>query len=355
MPLTEWTDDDIQPGTCTYEADVVAGLTTIAANEIARIPGVMTLQPGYPRDDIVRFSYSGGMKRLLGLRSAQAVYRLLELPIPRPKALLGHQNLRLLHEIISSVVSLHSPGAFRTLGIAAAGSDSGVMRRLCQEAAKTAGLLPAESKGDLMLRIRPSLHKQGWDVLVRLSPRPLATRDWRIHNYEAALNATVAYAMIGLTSPQPEDVYVNLCCGTGTLLVERLRSMRARAAIGVDQSLKLVTAATAHLQAAHMRSGFVVCQGDATRLPLPDSCVTSITADLPFGQNTGSHDENQGLYPAILAEAARIARHGTRFALLTHEIRLMERLLPHPQWTVKECLRITLRGLHPRIYLLERL
>ena len=40
----------------------------------------------------------------------------------------------------------------------------------------------------------PARGGDGWETLVRTTPRPLATRYWRVCNYEAALNATVAHA-----------------------------------------------------------------------------------------------------------------------------------------------------------------
>ena len=78
-------------------------------------------------------------------------------------------------------------------------------------------------------------------------------------------------------------------------------------------------------------------------------------ADLPFGHLVGSHDENEWLYPAILSEAARIARKDALFALITHEIRLMDGILSgYDEWKLIKMMKITLSGLHPRIYVLER-
>ena len=64
---------------------------------------------------------------------------------------------------------------------------------------------------------------------------------------------------------------------------------------------------------------------------------------------------NVALYPAILGEAARVAEPGARFALISHEIRLLESLLrDSAEWSTERVLRVSLGGLHPRIFLLRR-
>ncbi|MCA9907671.1 MAG: RNA methyltransferase, partial [Anaerolineae bacterium] len=340
-----------------YEAEIVAGLATISTRELEqRVAGVTGIMPGYPRDDSVRFSYMGEIDALLKLRTAQAVYRVLAFPIPRPKALLGDQNFKLLAAAIAEIMAAHPPGTFHTLGIAAAGAQSGVMQRIKVSLAERAGLIPADDRGDLLIRIRPDTDRTGWECLLRISPRPLATRPWRVRDLEGALNATVARAMNMMTDASADDVYVNLGCGSGSLLIERLYRPRARIMLGVDHDQIALSACAANLQAAgSSRPRIDLVRGDVTRLSLPANFATVLTADLPFGQRVSSHPENERMYPLLLDEATRISVPGARFVLITHEIRLMERLLASRRdWRLDIELRITLRGLHPRIYRLVR-
>jgi tRNA (guanine6-N2)-methyltransferase len=80
-----------------------------------------------------------------------------------------------------------------------------------------------------------------------------------------------------------------------------------------------------------------------------------LCADLPFGQLVGTHQENEWLYPTLMTEAARVARPNARFVIITHEVRLMDGILAVlKSWQVREIQMITLGGLHPRIYVLER-
>jgi tRNA (guanine6-N2)-methyltransferase len=299
--------------------------------------------------------YTGELRDLLGLRSAQSVYLVRGFPVPRPKALLGDEHFRAILALIERVRRLHPPGAFATLFISAAGSDSAVLTRLKAEIASATGLSVGAEDGDLMLRLRRAGDDAGWELLLRLSPRPLATRAWRVCNREGALNGAVAHAMARLTAPGPDDRFLNIGCGSGSLLIERLLLGPARRAIGCDNDPDALKCAQANVAAAGLAARCELQPWDATQLPLHDASVNAICGDLPFGHLVGSHRENLSLYPALLAEAARVARAGAHCVLISHEVRLMEQLLEgRADWGMHSVLRINLGGLHPRIYVLER-
>jgi tRNA (guanine6-N2)-methyltransferase len=312
---------------------------------------VVQVEPG-----LVRFSAIGDERQFLQLTTALAVYRACHFAIPRPKALLGDAHFRTLVAALAEVRTLHPPGAFGTLALHAAGSDSTVMQRLRGELAQTLHLIASPAEGDLLLRLRP-LHSPagGWEVLIRLSPRPLSVRPWRVCDRPGALNAAVAQAMIRLTQPQPDECFLNLCCGSGSLLIERAAFGPARRLIGCDLDEEALDCARANVAASGDRGQIDLFLWDACSLPLPAASVDVLCADLPFGFAVGSHRKNLALYPALLREAARVARRGARFALLTHEVRLIETLLqPAEQWSVEERIRLHLRTLQPALYVLRR-
>jgi len=342
-------------------AEFVEGLEQIVFAELCNTFGDLvapdSIQEDVAQTDTIQFAYSGTLRALLKLRTAKAVYIVHDFPISRPRALLGHENLHKVLNQIEIALDLFPEGTFRTLSIGAAGSDSRVMRRLKDELAYHTGLAVADDTGDLFLRIRPSpTIAEHWQVLTRLSPRPLTTRAWRACNYQGALNATVAHAMALLTQPDPADTFLNIACGSGTLLIERRACGLARQFLGFDIDRNALNCARTNIRASGSNEEINVSFGNARSLPLSDRSINKFCADLPFGQLVGSHEENEVLYPAVLREAARIAKDGAAFALITHEIRLMERLLVHSQqWITENVLRITLRGLHPGIYLLRRI
>jgi tRNA (guanine6-N2)-methyltransferase len=336
------------------EVIVPAGLEPLARRELRRLGPAARLMPG-EQPEVIALNYGGELRSLLALRSVTSVYVVQGFDVPRPKALLGDEQFRAIGSLCESVLRLHRPGSFQSLFVSAAGADSAVLRRLKQDLAARLGLAVGAEDGDLLLRLRRGAGGTGWELLARISPRPLATRPWRVCNLEGALSGPVAYAMAASTAPSPDDVYLNIACGSGTLLAERLLIGPARRALGCDTSEEAVACARANLAAAGLAGRCELHGWDARALPLPDASVDVVTADLPFGHLVGSHAENLTLYPALLAEAARVARPGARAALLSHEVRLMERLLAESaEWRLESATRVDVGGLFPRIFALRR-
>lgn len=347
------------PITC--EVEVIPGLELIAIAELhQRFRSRVTVEPSL-KEGLLPILFDGDLRALLDLGTVLAVYGQRWFPVPRPKALLGHAEMTTLLSMIETVRDLHPAHAFRTFRISAAGEDSSVLVRLREALASETGLQYVAEEGDLLIRLRRPLDgSAGWDVLIRLSPRPLSAREWRVCNLAGALNASVAQAMVRLTRPHPDDVVLNVGCGSATLLIERVLNRAARLAIGCDSD-----PAALHCAGENVRASGVLpihlYDWDAGDLPMPDACVDVVLADLPFGQLVGSHDRNVVLYPRLLREAARVTLRGGLFAAITQEIRLWEGLVADAAayWTLEQVIPIKLPfgggHLRPRIYLLRRI
>lgn len=352
-----------------YEAEVAFGLEEIAHSELrlSLQRRLRLLQPIQADSGFISFEYRGELPDLLKLRTVLAVHLVQHFPIPRPKALLGHQHFQALLRQVNAVLGLWQHGVFQTLYLSAAGSESSVMKRLKDELSQHTGLKVASHEGDLLLRVRrprpeseaprTKEEKIGWEVLARLSPRPLSTRLWRVCNFEGALNATVASAICLLSEPRPQDIFLNLACGSGSILIERLSYGPARRMIGLDLEPKALACARANLAASEYRTNRVdLVQADACTIPLPDNSASVLCADLPFGHLVGSHAENVELYPRIFLEAGRVARPGAHLVLITHEVRLTEAVLKTGSgWEVEKQVRVSLGGLNPHIFALRRI
>lgn len=307
----------------------------------------------------LQFSWLGSLQPLTRLACAHAVYLVTRHPVPRPKALLGHEHFQHLLEQIASVTRMWSDDTFHTLYLSAAGSESSVMERLKDELSAKTGLEVASHEGDLLLRLRRAPGRApAWESLVRLSPRPLSTRTWRVCNYEGALNAVAAQVMCQLTRPTRDDTYINLACGSGSLLLERLANGPYRQLLGIDHEPAALHCAHQNLIAfgnGQRPPRVHLLQADAGQASLPPGIATALAADLPFGHLVGSHQANLAFYPQVLREAARLAAPGALFCLITHELNLLENLLQgNPAWDVQRVLKTTLGGLNPRIFVLKR-
>lgn len=252
---------------------------------------------------------------------------------------------------------LHPPGAFSSFRLSVPGPGSAAVRRLREELAGRTGLADDPDDGELLLRVRRAHGGgTGWDLLTRLSPRPLSARAWRVWNLPGALNATIAAAMVELSRPRPSDRVLNLMCGSGTLLVERLARAPAASAVGCDLDPAALRGARANLAAAGLAGAAALARMDATRLPLLDGRFDVLFADLPYGQRMGSHEGNAALYPAVLEAAARAAAPGAVLLALTHDLRLFERCLRGTgrSWSAERAVQVFQKGHHPVVHLLRR-
>jgi 23S rRNA G2445 N2-methylase RlmL len=339
------------------ECDVLPGMEAILARELR---GCFHSRVGQLADTgraSLRFDFQGDLADLLRLRTAHAAYLALAFSGRRPTALLGHQNLRALLDRIQVIRGLHPPGTVCTFRFGAAGRDTSTFRRLAADLEAQSGLRHDPDDGELLIRIRPSSRPDdGWEALLRLSPRPLSTRGWRVANYPGALNATIAAAMVELTQPSRTDHFVNLMCGSGTLLVERLLLCPAAEALGVDISREALDAARANLGAAGKSRAARLMESDAILTGLDMARYTALVADLPYGNLVGSHRENTSLYPLLLQEAARMAAPEAHFAVITHEIRLFDATVEDAKqlWHLERTFRVFQGGQRPQVYLLRR-
>lgn len=299
----------------------------------------------------LRLRFDGPAERLTELRRAVAAYRLERFDVPRPKALLGDRHLRRLRALLDEVRAGADFAGFR---FSAAGSDSPVFRRLAEEVARSTGLAHDPEAGELLLRIRPGPGGDGWEVLPRLTPRPLSARSWRVCNLEGGLNAAVAAAAVDLLGPRPTDRYLNLMCGSGTLLIERARAAGVRRLVGVDRDPEALACARRNLAAADLSERAELVEGDATGLALPARAFDALACDPPWGDDVGSHEDNAVLYPAFLREARRLAAPRARLVLVTHEIRLLDRLLEEGVgWRETRRVRVFHGGHRPAMVRLE--
>ena len=288
------------------------------------------------------------------LRTINSLYISLYFDVPRPKALLGHQHFHRLLDAIRDVYQLQK-ATFDNFYVSAAGSESSVMQRLKRELGDALNLPEGNENGDLLIRLRRA--NKGWETLIRITPRPHATRSWRVCNFEGALNGPVASAMIQLSNPTREDIVVNLACGSGTIMIERLFSTGVSKIIGCDNDGLALACARENLSASSVTGTDIsLIHTDIKSLPLPSNFANRLYADLPFGQLVGSHQENVEQYPHIFDEAARIATSDAVFTVITHEVKLMESVLANNRsWYAQQIIKVSLRGLHPRIYVLSKL
>ena len=197
-----------------------------------------------------------------------------------------------------------------------------------------------------------------WDVNLEVMGSRLAAQVGALHwsrrfaklgRIPASTNPVVAALMIRLLGPEAGDVVCDPCCGSGTLLFEAAATQPGVILVGGDVSRAALRAARRNLGRAAL-----LYRGDAGALPLGGGTIHRLACNLPFGKRVGSHRENVGFYPALLAEVGRVLAPGGRAVALTEEKRLLRQTAGAARGLrIERELTLSAGGLHPSVFVLR--
>jgi tRNA (guanine6-N2)-methyltransferase len=186
----------------------------------------------------------------------------------------------------------------------------------------------------------------------RLSDATMRHRTYLEASLRAALKPTIAAAMVLLTDPQPDDVFLDPMCGSGTLLIERALAGRYAQLIGGDLDPEAIAATRENVGPRY--KPIEITQWDARRLPLDGGSVSAIACNLPFGKQIGSEASNRALYPALLTEWTRVLRDGGRMVLLTSDRAALQNALRRARTlTMRRSLTVSVRGVRAALVVLH--
>ncbi|MBC7645593.1 MAG: methyltransferase domain-containing protein [Pseudopedobacter sp.] len=332
-----------------FQLEALPGLGTFLEAEFLK----MRIRPqivDVPDADTFRVLYTGTPADLTRLRNAQSAFWVENFDVPRPKALMGQQHLDHLLGLVNKMRGLER---FRSFRLSAAGADSPTFTRLKAELEDKLDIPYLEDKGELLLKVVPG--PDGWEVQVRLTPKPLSARVWRVANMEGGLNATVAAAMVDLAGISEKDRIFNPMCGSGTLLIERRRLGKSAVLTGCDNDDYALECARQNVGAAGYTPDVTLFKGDATALELRDNSFDLVLVDLPWGDDIGTAADLERLYPVFLKEMARVCTRSARMVVLTHAVKLFEETLSNQfAWKFGSEHRVFHGGHHPRMYYLRR-
>ena len=344
-----------------YEVETIVGLEEFARREIRHRFGKQArIAESQPLAGRIALTFDGDMRRFDALRTAAAVHRVEDFAVPRPRALLGHQHLTRLLTAVRAVMNARTAGSFHTFRIVAAGAGSAVFARLRQEIAAATALQATDAAAHLHIAVRRAPDApSGWQALIRAAAMPLSARRWRVRDMPGALNANIAAAMVSMAHGGNTERMLNVCCGSGTLMIERLGMGRAAAVTGVDISADALQCADANLRAAGHRSSVTLLRADCGALPLRSASVDAIAADLPYGMLSGGNNISS-LYRAALTESARVAAPNASLVVITTRRRdLLAALDDARCWRMLESIPLSIPYrsgyIKPQIYRLQRL
>ncbi len=194
---------------------------------------------------------------------------------------------------------------------------------------------------------------------MRLSDRTMRHRFERKVELPAALRPSVAAAMVFLTEPAADDVFLDPMAGSGTILYERMQAGPFARLLGGDIEPERVDAARKNVRGSRKKPGANamqpdIRQWDARKLPLDDASVDKVATNLPFGKQLRGSETPARLYPPVLAELQRVVRPGGRIVLLSSEYDLIkEEVRKLPRLTITTGYSVAVLGVWGRIYIID--
>jgi 23S rRNA G2445 N2-methylase RlmL len=190
---------------------------------------------------------------------------------------------------------------------------------------------------------------------LRLSDRTMRHRFERRVELPAALRPSVAAAMVFLTDPQPDDIFLDPMTGSGTILFERMQVGPYGLLLGGDIEQERVEAARKNLRGVKSGGNTPdIRQWDARQLPLDDASVDKVASNPPFGKQLGKEVSPRQLYGPLLAELQRVVRPGGRIVLLSSEYDLVkEEIRKLPRLSITTGYSVAVLGVWGRIYIID--
>lgn len=361
--------------TPTFYAHTMPGIEEIAWLEIReRLPQARFVDKLFAKEQngIVLFQYDGSLQSLLQLRTTEDVF-LVALTLD--KVTRGWKDLYRLTNLIAQKIVFREavdrvmqfqrdmarsgPPTFRVISRLYGRHE---YRRKDLEKSVVKGVKARYphwklAKDNARLEIWVNMLGSRLICGLRLTDRTMRHRFKKVKELKASLRPSVAAAMIHLTEPQADDVFLDPMSGSGTLLMERRMSGPYRQLLGgdIDQS----RARYSYLNVLKMRkerpSSFSVHHLDGMYLPFAAGSIDKVAANLPFGKQIGSANQIARLYPAFFAEVARVLKGNGRAAILSSEYDVLkDAIRQQPRLTILTGYSISTLGQWGRIYIIRR-
>ncbi len=343
-----------------YSIIVTAGLEKIAHQELTeRFGDTGKLKILGPKPQRIFFHYTGEPSELLSMRTAEHLFLVLR-RFPRMT-----RSRRSLTALSTSLARFNFSETFTCCRKAGIRIGKRVMFRVTSRLSGQRNF----RRLDLQRVVERALQARGWHLThaqplldfwaeihgddgylsIRLSPIEMAQRSYKQAHIPASLKPTLAYSMVKLSQPHPNDVFLDAMCGAGTILLERASLGRYRYLIGGDISTDALAATQTNFGRKHRPRQFF--QWDACNLPLRAQTVDKIVCNLPFGLTHGNASQLMNLYRHCFRQFATVLKPRGCIVLLTSQRQLLETLLKQHQ-TLKAAQRfaVDVRGTRAWIF-----
>lgn len=274
-----------------YSIFVISGLENIARQELnSRFGDTKDFKIILRKPCRIVFQYTGNPKDLLSIRSAEHLFLVI-------------RHINKITRSRSSLASIrHSLTRFNFEEVMITCRQVGLRikkRVQFRVITRMAGFRNFQ-KRDLQQVVERVLIERGWKltdsntgldvwnevygddayISIRLSTSDFALRTRKQVSLSDSIKPTLAYSMVRLSKPKPDDVFLDPMCGAGTILLERANSGRYKYLIGGDMSKNALDATLHNFGRQHQPCQFFLW--DVQSLPLQPNSIDKIVCNVPI-------------------------------------------------------------------------
>ncbi|MDT3428686.1 23S rRNA G2445 N2-methylase RlmL [Paenibacillus forsythiae] len=337
-----------------YFVTVLPGLEHVLENEIGvKIPDakIQRIERGK-----VYFHSSLSMGALTVLRTADNLYCQIH------RFQVGPHKIHLAeieHEIAQLDLSREFPEHFGTIRYKVNASRAGKHTYSRFDAAEAAarGIARCDRRyrldmtGRHEMEFRLDIHHEDAVFALRLTDASYRYRTEQRRFTHAALRPSVAHALVWLSNPEATDIVVDPCCGSGTIVSERLAYPYDQID-GGDLSEEAVEASIENI-------GFYgrlrIRHWDARHLPIDAGFVDKVVTNLPFGRQISTDEDIPKLYYDVFKEMKRVLKSDGSLLCLTDADAAARSAAEKLQFRYSTVTTLCLKGLNPTLLLLKKL
>ncbi len=209
-------------------------------------------------------------------------------------------------------------------------------------------LTRSESGMDILVE----LHGGDAYISIRISKQFWGERIKKQTRIAHSIKSTIAYGMVALSQPHPNDVFLDPMCGAGTILLERAYSGRYRYLIGGDIATESLDATKVNFGRQHQPRQFF--QWEAQKLPIQPNAVDKIVCNMTI--NTGTREavsEISNFLGNALHQFENVLKPRGRMVLLTLDpLQLDKRIRQHNNLRVRQKVNVDVSGKRGRIFVI---
>lgn len=346
-----------------YSIFVTAGLENLARQEIiARFGDSKRFKIVMRKPQRIIFQYTGNPKDLLSLRTAESLFLVIK---HIPNMTRSRRSLTAISSFLNRQNFSQAITVCRQVGMR-------IRKRISFRVISRMSGYRNFQKRDLQHIVERSLVDKGWNlsqsesgldvwaevhgedgyISIRLSKPDMAQRSYKQEQVPQTLKPTVAYSMVMLSKPQPNDTVLDPMCGAGTILLERAFSGRYRYLIGGDISEEAVRATQINFGRKHQPRQFF--HWDAQSLPIQPNSVDKVVCNLPIEQNNSQNADLGNLYRVCLTQLEEVIKPGGKIVLLSMNPALLNKILKQQNaLNVRQQVGINSGGKRGRIFVVH--